>query len=70
MTDEARKIADVLSEAQRKLLSTLPATSAPAGAFVALYTQGLVFLTDDDELFATPLGLAVRSILQEQNNAG
>ena len=65
MTDPST-IAARLSEAQREALRNCPCDAMGAGLFVVLYTDGLVELTDDDECVATPLGLAVRSLLQEK----
>jgi hypothetical protein len=68
MNDVAR-IAKGLTEAQRTALKNCPCDAMGAGLFVALYTSGLVDLTDDDECVLTPLGLAIRRYLEENPGA-
>ncbi|MEM9085281.1 MAG: hypothetical protein AAGB23_05110 [Pseudomonadota bacterium] len=82
MTDEAKRIADGLSEAQRRAVADPKAVSLPSmgpkgyDSFIlsfahgrsakALYRKGLSTLAWAPSIL-TPLGLAVRRILQEES---
>lgn len=80
--EEARKIAEGLSEAQRKFLRNAskrpksPMTvrrHAKLSPFQRVFSRAFrqCFEPDAGVMCAlSPLGLAVRAILQEQNNAG